>query len=914
MVMASGELDHRLALQGFAGEAPSVPEHLLDGNVSPDALNIDYVDGTIRKRGGVSRLSRHNLLGGGLWVRRSGADWSGIIETVSGFGVAGTLHTYECVVQPLFSAVGADYQVWRHITSSTNGTSLWFAEDSGTYYYEARVQHSGGTLAVRGASCSNTIPRVVTVSFDTATKTLRLQVGGAAAGNTDDDDTIGAETYTQPAGKMRFGGESGHDDVVSAVISDFRIWGGTVAHTLQTSLRSLLASEQTAALLAWWPFLQSAPLEDASGNGETLSVSGGGLFVDGYTAGPSHAPVLSMTGAKFSGFWYLVMAASATTVYEGQVRANTVMAVEARLGNYGPVNGRGPYRTQLVPYREYVVAMNGYGANVLAQWGGTGGSWLSLPAPTASSAPTATPAGSGGSLSAGVYQYLYSLYNSTTGVESAVGAFISSATAVSNDEITLDLTSGSFMPDRYFPGVDEIRIYRTVAGGSEYYYLDAVAMDATSYVDDLADASLIDQGARPLFVGYAAPSRFGFEMDDRLWLGNQSGNESRLVYTERFTLAAFYAENYVDVGYGDGDELTGAYGVADRAVAFKRRSLWLVTGGGEVSVYKLASGVGCVQHATIAASHDALFWMGEGGVYTMPLPLGSGSPLSLTGAQWRTFFAALTDADYESCSGVWDAFQERYLLSLTVGGVRKVLVYTSRTQAWALWDCDLEGFTVLSGGGANRVYCGWRGYLAELGVGLNDGGNPHATSHAYSGTVTGGGAYTLTDSAATWTAVSDVVNGRLSGLNNVSVTVMDADGENVQTRTVVDNTGTELTVSEAWDENPAAGWTYMLGAIEGRWRSPLLGLERWDRRARLDRVRVLNVPPSSASGDESTVFVSVDSGAEETFVNGADDRYVELGVRGGHGRECVVGVRQTSADATFEVGAVVLPFLPSEGI
>jgi hypothetical protein len=568
---------------------------------------------------------------------------------------------------------------------------------------------------------------------------------------------------------------------------------------------------------------------------------------------------------------------------------------------------------QLLPYREYVVAMNGHGPNVLAQWGGSGGvGWLSYPAPTASSAPTATASGSGGSLSAGDYLYQYALYNSTTGVVSAVGLFTSSVTAVLNDSVTIDLTSGGFLSDRYFPGADKIRIYRTTAGGAEFYLLADKDINAASHVDSAADSTLTERA--PDYVGYAAPSRFGFVMDDRLWLGHQSGAESRLVYTERQTLADFYAENYLDVGYGDGDELVGGFGVSDRAVVFKRRSIWLVSGGGAPEAFRLAVGVGCVQHATIAAAHDQIFWMGEGGVYTMALPPGSGSPESLTGNAWREFFAAFTDADYEECAGVWDPINERYLLGVRVDGVRKTLVYTRRTRAWALWDLDATAFTTLFGGGTNRVYGGWRGYLSEIDTGLNDGGNPHGTAHAASGTVTSATATTLTDSGATWTAVSDVVNGRVSGLNNLTVTVRDADGENEQSRTVLDNTGTTLTVSEAWDVTPESGWTYAFGEIEGRWRSPRLQGERWDRRGRLDRVRVLNVVPEEESGDESTVYVSVDGGAEETFENPADSRYVEHGVRAGYGREYVVGVRQTSAVQTFEVGALALPFQPGEGI
>jgi hypothetical protein len=220
----------------------------------------------------------------------------------------------------------------------------------------------------------------------------------------------------------------------------------------------------------------------------------------------------------------------------------------------------------------------------------------------------------------------------------------------------------------------------------------------------------------------------------------------------------------------------------------------------------------------------------------------------------------------------------------------------------------------------------------------------------------------------------------------VDVTVWDSAGGNEQTRMIISNTGTVLTVDEAWDVTPAAGWVYHLGAIEGRWRSARLGLQRWDHEQRLERVRVLNVVPAAAEAisfasldlawdggtgtqyvtdslgaclfeaghvgkafvidgdayvvetvlhpnyvtvnleigtstgstgvlagadnvDESEVFVVCDDLDEETVVNAAASRYVQDWI-GGRCREAVVGVRQTSADETFEVGALVLPFVP----
>jgi len=559
------------------------------------------------------------------------------------------------------------------------------------------------------------------------------------------------------------------------------------------------------------------------------------------------------------------------------------------------------FRAQLLAYRGLVVVLNGYGENYVAQYADL----LSLPAPVLVSGLTISAAGSGGNIDLGVHKYLFSIYNSTTGAESAVATTITTKTAAANDKFTLDFTSGGWNAGTY-AGADKIRIYRTKAGGAVYYFVAEIAIASTSYIDNTADSGLVT--ILNSYHGYAAPSRFGFVFNDSLWLGNQLFGESRLVYTEAGTLADFFSDNYVDIGLGDGDELTGGIAVGDRCCVFKRRSIWGVSGvAGSVGVRLLFPGVGCVQHATIAASDDAVYWLAEGGVYRMSLPLGAGTPESLTLNGWRDFFAAMDNSDYEECSAVWDGASERYILSLRVDGARVVLVFCARRNAWALWDVEANGFCVGRVDGASRIYCGWRRWVALFEEGRSDGLYlVDSFDQPMRGVATGGSTTTLENSGAAWLSSFGGI------LQDVDVTVVRADGN--ETRRVTGNTATTLTVDSPWTA-PEAGDVYYLGAIRATWRTPRVGMVRWDVSSRLDRVRVLCRAPVSDVEAEGLVTVAVQMDERlprETFSLRVGDRLSSFGVDKGSCTEVRVGIEDFSPDQTFDVAGLALAVAPLE--
>lgn len=890
-------------IQDFRGEQRTIAENLLPGNVSPDALNIDYRDGTVRKRRGVLRTG-FNALKGGCWVSQ---EWSGAANgrryaRSGNITLSGTLHTYNFLLSDVrYETVSGDVRIFVHGTSGGNGTGLWLKNNAGSYRLEARVEHSGGTLAVMHSNA--TVNGAIRVQFDTATKTLTLQVGGTSNSSA----LGGGDTYTQPSGRIYLGGKQSDDNDKNFLIQEFRLWDGAVGAYLSNSApyATLSEAQQTSALRAWWRFadVSSTGFVDGSGNGFTMQ--------------PSGEPIGCMVGNVVGDdlYWDDI---EALLIYKKSLSVGVYGAVATRrrftvgAGGFGSgamgylgtdeFTGWRDFRAQLLLHRDRVVAVNGAGENLIE-----GGEQLSYAAPAMTGPITITASGSGGSLDVGVYRYLFSIYNSVSGVESAVGTEISSQTAVSSDKFTLDFTTGGFMPGRFFRGADKIRIYRTKAGGAVYYHLADIDIYATSYEDGAADSGLVT--IRPEYVGYAAPSRFGFVLNGSLWLGNQSGAENRLVYSEPNTLGGFYSENYIDLG--DSEELTGGVVLGNRAVVFKAGSTWLVTGAGPgVAAQLLFPGVGCVQHATIASSHERVFWLGRGGVYTMGSDLGTPESLTLDG--WRDFFDGMDSDDYEACSGFWDPISERYFLGFSVSGVRRTLVWHHRRRAWALWDLPLTGFVLDLD--STAIYAGLRNQVVQLEYGLSDGhyANDLFGQNMY-GTATGGSSTTLVDSGAQWMTDN---GGKLIG---VSVRVTYLDGTTA-TRTVMGNTDTQLTVDAPWTA-PVAGCTYELGPINAYWSTPRLSPHRWDRVCRLDRAYLLSKRidfDDVAAVDEVTVQVLLDeyesgAGRAQSFSWPVGRRVTNLAVTSGQSREFRVKVSDDSSKRSFDLAGIGLRVVVQEG-
>ena len=111
-------------------------------------------------------------------------------------------------------------------------------------------------------------------------------------------------------------------------------------------------------------------------------------------------------------------------------------------------------------------------------------------------APTGVLAGVGaGNLGNGNYKYKVGFYNANGDATlSDPTSNIAVVDNTTNGQITVTFATSSDV------GVTGRKIYRTAVGGSAYYLLATIANNsATTYTDNIADATLITQGSAPLF-------------------------------------------------------------------------------------------------------------------------------------------------------------------------------------------------------------------------------------------------------------------------------------------------------------------------------------------------------------------------------------------------------------------------------
>lgn len=95
--------------------------------------------------------------------------------------------------------------------------------------------------------------------------------------------------------------------------------------------------------------------------------------------------------------------------------------------------------------------------------------------------------------------------------------------------------------------------------------------------------------------------------------------------------------------------------------------------------------------------------------------------------------------------------------------------------------------------------------------GIGKSGGAHPDCSPLNGTVTSGGSTTLTCSGASFPTAGEALNG-------VEVTKITSAGVE-ESKVIVSNTGTVLTVNSAWTTNPVAGDTFRIGPLVAKWRT-----------------------------------------------------------------------------------------------
>ena len=301
------------------------------------------------------------------------------------------------------------------------------------------------------------------------------------------------------------------------------------------------------------------------------------------------------------------------------------------------------------------------------------GSSLSTAGPSAKSpTPTAAVNTAAGQLNG---TYTYKLVSIEAAGTRHAGSVTSNSLQYANEQCNLSWTADS---DSDVTGYE---LYRTTGTGVNFYFVTYIDVrTTTSYTDNASDLDILEH--RTLEEHGDAPptgSYFCEPHKQRLWWGRPNTNPRRVFWSDPGLPDQVGANNYLD--FTDqtsvGDVLTGLVGDFEgMLVVFNERSIWTVTGSGQIvsdimdwTRTKSNAVTGCVSHRSVVR-------VPAGAVYTD----ASGNQVSTN----RVMLAYVSPlGDIRLFDGNNDV-----VISTPVKDTMKTMLYAQRTKIHSVHDIE----------------------------------------------------------------------------------------------------------------------------------------------------------------------------------------------------------------------------------
>ena len=301
------------------------------------------------------------------------------------------------------------------------------------------------------------------------------------------------------------------------------------------------------------------------------------------------------------------------------------------------------------------------------------GSSLSTAGPSAKSpTPTAAVNTAAGQLNG---TYTYKLVSIEAAGTRHAGSVTSNSLQYANEQCNLSWTADS---DSDVTGYE---LYRTTGTGVNFYFVTYIDVRTTTrYTDNASDLDILEH--RTLEEHGDAPptgSYFCEPHKQRLWWGRTDTNPRRVFWSDPGLPDQVGANNYLD--FTDqtsvGDVLTGLVGDFEgMLVVFNERSIWTVTGSGQIvsdimdwTRTKSNAVTGCVSHRSVVR-------VPAGAVYTD----ASGNQVSTN----RVMLAYVSPVgDIRRCAGNNDVVS-----STPVNDTMKTMLYAQRTKIHSVHDIE----------------------------------------------------------------------------------------------------------------------------------------------------------------------------------------------------------------------------------
>ena len=227
----------------------------------------------------------------------------------------------------------------------------------------------------------------------------------------------------------------------------------------------------------------------------------------------------------------------------------------------------------------------------------------------------------------GTYTYVYTYYNSATGVESQPSE-LSQELAVSLKKVNV----GGFVVSTD-PQVDFIRLYRLGGTITSYTLVVEKANDAIDYLDNIADVDLAGSHILDSYTYREAPNELKYIKESYAMLFGAVGD--KLYYSEIGKPDAWPVTNYIDFD----KDITGIAMIQSGILVFTKFKTYIITGTSPdtFSRFLFDGEQGCLSHYTIKFTNNSLIWLSSDGICNtsgglidvISLPLLG--PLSLSG-------------------------------------------------------------------------------------------------------------------------------------------------------------------------------------------------------------------------------------------------------------------------------------------
>jgi len=417
------------------------------------------------------------------------------------------------------------------------------------------------------------------------------------------------------------------------------------------------------------------------------------------------------------------------------------------------------------------------------------------------------------------------------------------------------------------------RIYRTLAGGSDSYFLNS-EKDTGAITDGTSDSDL--GAALDTTIDTIDPPSFRYieNYKGTIFLAeDRSLRFSRIPVELDTDVDKYWLEtDEIQIG-GERSNATGLHNTSNSLLIFTNNSIQELTGFGVDSfrLQTLVQGIGTISDEAIETDNngDIIFFAGLQGVYKIAVGVQAttnvageavGRPSSqltrLSTPDMDDIFAGIDDeinldpADYDDADAYYDLERDLYFLFIGEDG----FIFDNANLTWS----HINGIQSEESLYVKQADTTGQGYI------LDDQGffyknfrtfTTGVTSGTVTGTPTSSTNTTLVDSGATFLTTNSGLLGQWVIVDNST---------SLQYRRISANTATDLTISEAWDTNPTTSDTYFIAYIIPDIRSKQYNFAKPPRESQVQYFVLVHNKADSTQSLQLLSFIDKKSTAQES--------------------------------------------------